>query len=191
MNLPSVTQIITVTQIISQVGRYWQNFDNVPPGHLEVARERGIDFHNLAAAWIMGLWIGEIPDNCLGFFKSFAHWAGVATEGGPIVEQTLGHSKLDFTGTPDLIVRMKGDAGLTIVDYKTPRVFSPSWRLQLAAYRELAIQNGLPVERVASLQPHPDGGPAKFTEYTKSLKADYAVFLAALTVWRYYNQEDL
>ena len=177
----------SVTQIISQVGRYWLNFDNVPPDRLAFACQRGSDFHRLAALHAQKLWIDEIPDSCAGFFHSFTEWFLEFVEEVILVEQPLVHPTLHYKGTPDIIVRMKGDSVLTLPDYKTPRVFSLSWRLQLAAYCELARVNDYPVERVASLQPHPDGGLAKFEDYTESLTHDFAVFWSMLTTWRYFN----
>lgn len=177
----------SVTQIISTVGRYWLNFDNVPPDRLAAACARGSDFHRLAALHAQNLWIDEIPENCAGFFRSFVGWYANFVEEVILVEKRLVHPTLHYQGTPDIIVRIKGDIVLTLPDYKTPRVFSKSWRLQLAAYRELARVNGYPVERVASLQPHPDGGRAKFQGYTKSLASDFAVFLSGLNWWRFFD----
>jgi hypothetical protein len=181
MNLPSVTQII------SQVGRYWLNFDAVPPDRLEAACQRGSDFHRLAALHASRLWIGEIPENCAGFFKSFTDWYDAFVGERILVEQPLVHLKLHYRGTPDAIVRIKGDTVLTLLDWKTPLALSKSWRLQLAAYHELASVNGFPAVRVASLQPHPTGGRAKFQGYTKSLNPDFAVFLSGLNWWNFFN----
>lgn len=183
MTLPSVTQII------STVGKHWLSFDNVPPDRLEFACQRGSDFHRLAALHAQKLWIDEVPDSCVGFFRSFTAWFGEFVEEVILVEQPLVHPTLHYRGTPDTILRIKGDTVLTLPDWKTPLALSRSWRLQLAAYRELARVNGYPVERVASLQPHPDGGRAKFTGYTKSLTHDFAVFLSMLNTWRFFNAE--
>ena len=182
------SQMPSVTQIISQVGRYWLNFDNVPPDRLELACQRGSDFHRLAALHAQKLWIDEIPDSCVGFFKSFTAWFLAFVEEVVLVEQTLVHPTLGFTGTPDAIVRIRGDSGLILLDWKTPRAFSKSWCLQVAAYRELAERDrGLYIPRVATLQPHPDGGRARFEEYTKGLTPDYAIFLSGLNWWKYFS----
>lgn len=179
--------IPSVTEVIREVGEHWLNFSHVSSERLEFAQSRGTDFHRLAALYATGSWIDEIPDSCAGFFASFCAWFDEFVEKVILVEKSLVHPVLNYKGTPDLIARIKGENVLTLVDHKTPRVFSKSWRLQLSAYQGLAGKNGYPVLRVASLQPHPDGGPARFEEYTKSLTADFAVFLAKLTVWRFYN----
>jgi hypothetical protein len=179
MNLPSVTTII------SQVGKHWLSFDAVPPDRLEAACLRGSVFHRLAALHAQNLWIDEIPDSCAGFFRSFVGWYEKFVEEVVMVEQTLTHPTLGFTGTPDAILGIKGDPGLTLVDWKSGQSATKGWRLQISAYRHLAEANGYPVDRVATLQPHPGGGNARFTEYTRSLGADWNIFLSMLGVWRF------
>jgi hypothetical protein len=169
------------------VGQHWLNFSAINPEVLEKACTRGSDFHRLAALHAKKLWINEISDSCVGFFKSFREWFEAMVEEVVLVEEILVHPVLNYKGTPDTIVRMKGDVGLTLLDWKTPRALSKSWRLQLAAYCELAWVNDYLVKRVASLQPHPDGGPALFQEYTKFLTPDFAVFLSGLNWWRFFN----
>ena len=182
MNLPHVTEII------SQVGKHWLSFDHVPPDRLEAACQRGSAFHQLAAAHAQKLFsLGEIPDNCVGFFHSFREWFDGMAEEVIAIEQTLLDEVLGFTGTPDAILRIKGDSGLTLLDWKSGQTTSKSWRLQISAYRHLAEKNGFFIGRVATLQPHPEGKQAKFTEFTKSLTPDFAVFLACLTAWRFFN----
>ena len=170
-------------------GKNQLSFENVPPDRLEFACLRGQDFHRLAALHARRLWIDEIPESCAGFFRSFVGWYANFVEEVILVEQPLVHPTLHYQGTPDAIVKIQGDSdsGLILLDWKTPRALSKSWRLQLSAYCELARVNGYPVERVASLQPHPNGGRAKFQGYTKSLTPDFAVFLSGLNWWRFFN----
>jgi hypothetical protein len=181
MNLPSVTQII------STVGEHWLNFDAVPKDRLEFVCQRGSDFHRLAALTAQSLWVDEIPDSCAGFLMSFTRWLKDFIAKVVLVEQQLVDEHLGFSGTPDAILRIKGDPGLTLVDWKSGQTASKGWRLQISAYRHLAETNGYPIGRVATLQPHPDGKKAKFTEYTRSLTADWNVFRSMLNVWRFFN----
>ena len=180
MKLPSVTQVIGFVNS--------QAFANIPEDVLAIACARGTEFHRLVAMHVQNLWIDEIPENCAGFFRSFVGWYANFVEEVVGVELTFTHPTLGFTGTPDAIVRIKGDKGLTLIDWKTPAALSKSWRLQLAAYKNLADTNiGPQVDRVASLQPRRDGGRAKFTGYTKSLTPDYAIFLSALNVFKFFE----
>ena len=177
----------SVTLIISQVGKHWLNFDAIPPEVLERACTRGTDFHRLAALHARSLWVDEIPESCEGFFRSFVGWYANFVKEAILVEHTFVHPTLGFTGTPDAIVRVKGDEGLTLLDWKTPAALSKSWRLQVAAYSYLAEVNGYPISRVATLQPRSDGGRAKFQGYTKSLTPDYAIFLSGLNVFKFFE----
>lgn len=154
---------------------------------LLAAAIRGTDFHELVAAKALRLWIPEVPDNCKGYFKSFCVWFDEFVEEVVLVEQPLVDTVLGYRGTPDAVVRIKGDSGLTLPDWKTPLALSKSWRLQVSAYKNLAEKNGCPISRVASVRFDPKGGRAKFEEYTKSLTPDFAVFLSALNVWRFFN----
>ena len=103
------------------------------------------------------------------------------------VEKALSSEKLGFKGHPDALLQMVGDLGLTLVDWKTPKPLSKSWRLQLAGYKILCEENGYKISRVASLRLDANGGPAKFEGYTKTLAADSNVFISALNVWKFYN----
>ena len=175
----------TTTQIISAVGKHWLNFDAVPPDKLEAACLRGSEFHRLAALQAQALWIDEVPPECAGFFRSFSDWLKAFVSEVVVVEQQFVDKTLGFTGTPDAILRIKGDTGLTLVDWKSGQTASRGWRLQISAYRHLAEVNDYPISRVAILQPHPDGKKAKYSETTKSMTADWNVFKSMLTVFKF------
>jgi hypothetical protein len=179
VKLPSTTQVIGFVNS--------QAFANIPEAVLAVACARGTDFHRLAALQAQSLWVDEIPDNCAGFFKSFSIWVSSFVAEVVVVEQQFVDKTLGFTGTPDAILRIKGDPGLTLVDWKSGQIASKGWRLQVSAYRHLAEINGYPIGRVATLQPHPDGKKAKFTEYTRSLTTDWNVFRSALNVFKFFE----
>jgi len=181
ISTPSVTEVLRIYQETQ--------LRKVSPTVLLEAQERGQDFHRLAALYAQSLWIEDVPESCAGYFQSFTRWFDAMVVEVDVVEQRLVHKVFHYTGTPDFIGRLKGDiANRTLIDWKTPQTFSQTWRLQLAAYEQLA-KSSLAVGclRVASLQPHPKGKRAKFREYTASLLSDFKVFLAALTVWRFLN----
>lgn len=177
MGYPHVTEIL----------RPWADFSRIDPEVLALAANRGSDFHALAATHAQKLWVDEIPNNCVGFFRSFTDWFDCYVSEVVLVEQQLIDKANGFLGTPDAILRIKGDSGLTLIDWKSGQTASKTWVIQVAAYRHLAEKNGYPIARVATLQPRPDGRLAKFTEYTKSLTPALAVFLSALNCWRFFN----
>lgn len=180
-NLPSVTEVIGFCNS--------QAFANVSPERLEVASVRGQEFHQLAAAYLLSLPILEVPEECEGYFTSFRRWADSMVEEVVLVEERLVCPAYGFTGMPDLVCRLKGDDELVLGDYKTGQVASKGWRLQTAAYRYLAEKKlARIITRTFSLQPRPDGKRAKFLEYSKSLTPDFAVFLSALQVFKFFNE---
>lgn len=176
MRYPSVTQIISP----------YKDFSRVPEHRLAVATERGSDFHVLAAAVLMGTWIPEVPPHVEGYVQSFSRWAEEYVVEVIWVEKTLIHPVLRYKGTPDALIRIQGDSGLTLPDWKTPVTFDKAWIVQTAAYRELVVKNGWPVDRIGTLQPRPDGKVAKFTGFTKSLNLGLSVFISALNCWHFF-----
>jgi hypothetical protein len=179
IKLPSVTQIIS---FVHQAA-----FNDVPLFYLERGQARGTAVHASAAAHLGGLW-HEVTPEFGGYHKSLVNWADEFVVRVLLVEKELVDLKRGFKGHPDAIVELVGDwPDITLIDLKTPKPLSLSWRLQLAGYRLLAQANGLKVTRVASLRLDKDGGRAKFQGYTKTLAHDQNVFLSALNVWRFFN----
>jgi len=162
-------------------------FANVPPHLMLVAQERGTAFHEIAAAYAKKLWLPTLPEELTGFFLSFTRWFDKFVVETVMVEERLKHPTLYYEGTPDWVGRLKGDLGLTLVDWKTPHYASKGWRLQLAGYKGLCEKAGYEIARVASLQPRRDGKTAKFIDYPNSLTNDMAIFMSVLNVWRFYN----
>jgi hypothetical protein len=176
--LPSVTEIIGSCNS--------QAFADVPLFHMERAQARGTVVHADAAAYLQGLWYDPDP-TFEGYHQSLVDWTEQFVSKVGLVEKELVDLKRGFKGHPDAILLLRGDTGLTLLDLKTPKPLSLSWRLQLAGYRLLAQANGFVITRVASLRLDKDGGTAKFQGYTKTLAADQNVFLSALNVWKFYN----
>jgi len=176
--IPSVTEVISFCNS--------QAFNHVPVWRLEQAQIRGTHVHAAAAAHFLGIWYEPDPAHA-GYLESLKTWADEFVAEVVFVEQELISLKYGFRGHPDALLRIRGDAGLTLVDWKTPKPLSLSWRLQLAGYRLLALDNGYAVSRVASLRLDADGGPAKFQGYTRTLIHDQNVFLGALGVFRFFN----
>jgi len=177
-----VTDLPSVTQVLQP----WVDLSMVPADVLEFAKVRGNDFHSLAARYALGLWIDEVPESCVGRYASFKKWFDATVVDVVLVEKRLIHRKLHYTGEPDIIARLRGDTGLCLLDYKTPQAFSKTWCAQIAGYKELAEHNDYPIQRAATLQPHPEGKRAKFRDYMTH-REDLAAFLSALNCWRYFH----
>ena len=113
------------------------------------------------------------------------------------IEKEFIDRRFGFVGHVDMICLLK-DGRIVIVDLKTPAIESPSWKLQLSAYREAVNQEFCvqaagqkPIEVPAengcmSLRLNKDGKRAKASVYQYS-HDDFAVFLSALNAYRYFN----
>ena len=177
MNLPSVTQVLTP----------WADFSHVNPDVLAHAAARGTEVHRACAAMAQGLWVAPVTEEAIGYIASFQAWSRAVVQDVLLVEAELADKALGFRGHPDLICRIWGDSGLTLVDLKTPASRSPLWRVQLAAYKRLAIVNYFNVRRVMSLRLKRDGSRPIVDEYTDSA-ADLAGFVHALNAHRYFSK---
>lgn len=185
MNYPRVSEVIA-TKIIDTD---W---------FTEADRERGTNVHNAILTYLRGLYVPRLKIG-QGYVDSFKPWAdtmvqeiryadgyrfidGVWLPYGPLISQT------GFTGRPDFIGVLKGDTGLSIVDWKTSLSVQKAWRLQVnGGYRLLAEENGFkPITRTLSLRLDRDGGPAKVKEYEND-PWDSVIFLDFLNVWRWFT----
>lgn len=174
--------MVSVTQVLSP----FADFSRVPMATLYLACERGSQIHAIIASILKGLWVAEIPKNCQPYIDSFNLWRQVV-EDVVMVEETLVDKNRKYKGTPDAILRIKGDEGFTLVDWKSPVTESKSWRLQISAYRALAMQNDYLIHRTGALQLSPKGKVAKFQEYSGTNIHDFNLFLNALAVYQYFN----
>ncbi len=180
MNFPSVTTVLAP----------FADFSRVSPGVLDAAAERGDEVHRVCALYARGLWVDEVAPECAGYFASFKDWFDAYVERVWLVEERLVCEVLGFTGEPDLVVTLRGDARPSVWDLKTPRAASPAWRAQVSAYRHLARKAGHDIERAGVLRLSPSGNPPILEEYTKTVLQDFNVFLSALNCWRFFHDRD-
>jgi len=175
--------MISVTRVLSP----YTDFSAIAPDVLEHAGWRGTEVHALCAIHARGLpALRDVPPSGAGYFLSFQEWFRNVL-GVILVEPRLEDPIYKFCGHPDLLVRLRGDSGDTLVDLKTPAVESPTWKGQLAGYARLCEVNGYHITRVGSLRLRKDGGTARFTEYIRDGR-DFAAFLAALTAYRFFGK---
>lgn len=177
---------LSVTQVLSS----YTDFSNVRADVLEAAAARGTDVHRICAGIAIGAWIPVIPVYLKPRVQSFVRWMDAVVERVIFVEQEFRCDCFGYVGHPDQGVIIKGDAGITVVDIKTPATESKTWKGQLGAYWHLVEEHGgfdLPVIRCGSLMLDPNGKTARLVEYTENSAADFNAFVAALTAWRYFK----
>ena len=178
--------MISVTQALSP----WQDFSQVRPDVLEAACQKGSQVHAIIASILKGLWVPEIPGSCQPYIDSFNLWLPVVDE-VVMVEETLIDKAHGYKGTPDAILKIKGDEGYLLIDWKSPVTQSLTWEVQVSAYRKLAqlAYPELTINRVGVLQLSPKGRPAKFRDYTGPMEQRFSIFLNVLSAYRFFNQK--
>ena len=177
---PSTTAVIPV------------DFSGVPVDVLEAAAARGTEVHNAAALYAQGLFVPRfsIPDR-EGYFESFKAWFDRYVKEVVCVESEFISVDFNYISHIDLVCYLT-DSRRVVVDYKTPAAPSKTWRLQLASYRHVFIEelrrggaDDLKVDCM-SLRLMKDGKPAKAICYNENVQ-DFAVFLSCLNVHRFFN----
>jgi hypothetical protein len=163
----------------------FNDFSRVPPALLEEAKLRGTLAHSLFASHALALWIPSVPENCIGYFDSFRRWFDSTVETVIAVEQRITHPHHHFTGQLDLLCLIRGDAGLMLLDHKTPLALYRSWRIQVAAYKKLAALEYPNITRTGSLRLSREGKRAKLEEYSKTVERDFALFLCCLSAYSF------
>ncbi len=176
----------TVTEILAP----WSNFASVRPEILEAAADRGKRVHAACHAYVMGLFDNPGED-AQGYVDGFKAWFDrrvseifgaeleLVAQEGYVLDGVVGH--------PDLIIKMKGEEKLTLIDIKTPTSLSLIWNVQLVAYRELAIENGITdIKRMAILRLKPNG-KALFNEITDPGHVYMGGFIKAYDAWKFFH----
>jgi hypothetical protein len=170
------------------------NFDAIPENVLEAAKERGTGVHGLIERTLKGLVVGSIPSEWAGYYRSAMGWIETWVEEVIDVEEEYNgfwsnvtsegrvSFSIPFVGHPDLVCKLKGDDGITVIDWKTPLAYSKTWAPQMAAYRVLTDAS-----RAFPVRLDRDGGPAKSDEKRMNFEADWQFFQSALYCHNYLN----
>lgn len=143
------------------------------------AANRGTRVHKICEGIVSGLGEYELDPEVMGYVHSFKRW----WDKGHVVvemEKRFFCDVYKLTGQCDLIIETP--YGLAIVDIKTSRAPSKTWRVQGSAYSYLAKKEGLDIKKIYFLHLCPDGGEPNLIEYEE----DWDFFLACLKVWNYF-----
>ncbi len=164
------------------------NFDHIDPKTLANAADRGTRVHDYCELHALGLFLPELDADCKNYVEAFKEWFDLMVTDVLETETRLNSPTYRVSGKFDMLVKLKGDEGLTIVDLKTPASPALSWQLQTAAYRLLLKEcKGIPADRRISLMlPKHPGGLVKVCEYTDHEK-DEALYIKAIELFRFFN----
>jgi len=169
----------------------FSDFSMIPPHILEMAAQRGTDVHRACASYSLGLFIPRMESDRMGFFESFKGWFETYVLNVFYVEIEVIHEAYQYLGHLDLVCELI-DHRFMVVDYKTPVTESPTWKAQLAAYKEpvdirMIKEYGRATDGSMVLQLNKEGKPAKAITYQYQ-DSDFAAFLSALNASRYFKK---
>lgn len=190
--VPGATTVLSVIAKPQLVG--WANklgLEGVKSSErLAYLADAGTLAHSLIESSLTGITavIGDYPpeqvrlsENAL---KSFHAWARGKRLETRQTELSLVSEAHRYGGTLDALVMVNGT--LTLIDFKTGSAIYPDHLYQLAAYRQLLVENGHNVDTVLVLQVGRDEGEA-YTEKVLSgpaIEPFWRVFEAALELHR-------
>jgi hypothetical protein len=143
------------------------------------SRTRGDIVHAATASYLLGLYSPAVPPEYQGYVTSIKRWIDDMVVEVILVEERLIDKRLGYCGKPDAIVRLKGDHGLSLPDWKTGQSQLKIWRYASAAYRHLAkVDRGIDTLRGFPVRPKKDGsGVLPVDDYARDIRADFNIFL--------------
>jgi len=157
----------------------FSGLSNADPEVLMAAADRGTRAHKACEAIAAGLGEFGVDPEIMGFVESFKKWWGTGKK-VVAMEERFFCDEHELTGQCDFIIETP--EGLAIVDLKTSRHESKTWRVQGAAYAYLARKKGYDIKRILFVHLNIDGDEPKVFEYEE----DWDFFLACLTVYNYF-----
>lgn len=184
--LPSVTTVLGAIRSLAL--EHWRGeLGNVEADRrMEEGAEIGRAVHRLCHAYNIGQSF-IIPDGIVGeLFSAYRGWFAGNVDRVVFAEKVVVSRKYGYAGTVDLVAIIKGDAVPAVIDIKCTGGFWPTMPLQLAGYREAALEEGRQVGRrlIVRLDKAELGLQVKeYTEHTR----DFNAFLCALGLFRYLS----
>lgn len=178
--VPSVTEVL----------RGAQDFSGIPPDVLEAAANRGRAVHRMVELDISGtLDEASVHDSIRPHLD---HWRAFRESSGfqPIAcEYLCASARYGYAGRLDLIGTFPDKPGFAVIDLKTSAAIPASVGLQTAGYAQAVAEmapawfdSAQPLRRYCL---HLTAGACRIKALDNS--ADITVFNAALTIWRWCN----
>lgn len=175
--VPSVTQIISA----SNTGA----LENIPTSILDNASERGTAVHQ-AIEFFNKYKFANIKEEYKEYFEAYKKW--YKEHSFPFVEikseEQVYHKLLNYAGTIDMLI--KDTAGEHIlVDIKTTNELNMKYvALQLSAYKEALLNNGIVVKSMFVLWLKKDG-----TYEFKEVQDKKNIFMYSLLLYNFWKGE--
>jgi hypothetical protein len=196
---PSVTQILSV--IDKPALRIWfgkqvymatalnpsiseQEALAEPTKQSTTAKSRGTAVHDIVEAWENTGKVVGLEGPFQGYARAFESWVDSNDIKIKEHEQTVKSDKYGYAGTLDLLVVVNGDIKPTLIDVKTGKDIYPEAHLQVSAYKQALIEDGVELQDAGILLLQ-DDGTYKYEQAKDKLKT----FLACKVLWEGLNEE--
>jgi hypothetical protein len=178
------TGYIRVTEVLTP----FSTLTEIDPQTLANAADRGTRVHSYCEAHALGLFVADVDDDCKNYFEAFKKWFDNTVVDVLCVERRLNLPTLKLSGAVDMVVLLKGDDELSLIDIKTPQSASISWQLQTAAYQLLAKEVAdIHASRRICLMLPKYSDAAKVVEY-ENHDRDQDLYLKALELYRFFRK---
>ncbi len=179
----------------------------IPSDVLANAAYRGTKVHDYCTTYVKGLWLPVMEAEYEPFVQTFIEWYDQKVKKLLFTNTRLYDDEKKITGEFDMIVELKENNRIAMLDLKTSANVSRSWPVQLAAYKHLCELNGF----------HPDIYYNIHLKKTKSatyelkegiktmvtppkvksveiphgdLTASWEIFSSALTCYNFFNRKE-
>lgn len=119
-------------------------------------------------------------------FLSFKEWAKPFTIEPVLCETPLVSEQYRFGGTPDLLANVDGIA--TLLDFKTGKALYPEHFIQVAAYRQLLIENDYAVDELKILRIGRDADEGFEVKPVTNIASNWEVFLHCQAIYELQKQ---
>lgn len=171
--MKDISKYTRVTEVLS----HFSGFQSVDPIVLQNAAQRGTLVHQICDAIIEGMGVPPVSSEITPYIDSFLKYGEKPYIQKP---ERFFCDELMITGECDAIYKENGC--LVLVDFKTSRAESKTWKLQGSAYAYLAKKAGYDVQRIEFVKLDRTGKEPKVFVY----EDQFADFLAALRMYRLF-----
>lgn len=147
------TKYIRVTSPL----RVYNGYEKVPEVILNYAADRGTRIHEYCDLYSLNMLFGEVDEDCILYVQAYINWFDENVEEVFSTEERLFSDELKIQGQIDLIAKVKGYEGTSVIDIKSSLNLSKTYNLQTAAYRHLCEVNGTGISHRLIVQVKKDG----------------------------------
>ena len=152
---------------VSDILRPFTDFKGIDPEVLQRKADIGTSVHQAIADEIAGAFPTPVEAG-QGYFDSFLEWCYEFQPNFVLSEKRFFCDEKRITGQIDALVRLEGNSGLILVDFKTSVKESPTWPLQAHLYAYL-VENDCPLEpEYLFVKLDKKGGKAQVFGYKRS-----------------------